>query len=78
MNGNFQSYLDTLQFNNGEQLEDFHSRILILQQKFIFSDETVSPTRLLFHYMKALSEIEKLKSFISSKIKHIIKSLDNN
>ena len=32
MNGDVQSDLDTLPFNNGEQLEDFHIRIIILQQ----------------------------------------------
>ena len=35
MNGDFQSDLDTLALNNGEQLEDFHSRILRLQQEII-------------------------------------------
>ena len=32
MNGDVQSDLATLSFNNGEQLEDFHSRIIRLQQ----------------------------------------------
>ena len=32
MNGDIQSDLATLAFRNGEQLEDFHSRILRLQQ----------------------------------------------
>ena len=36
---------------NGEQLEYFHSKILILQQEIIFSGETLSPTRLLSHYI---------------------------
>ena len=53
-NGDVQSDLSTLAFNNGEQLEDFHSRILRLQQKIILSGEIVSPTRLLFEYMKVL------------------------
>ena len=32
MNGDVQSDLSTLAFRNGEQLEDFHIRILRLQQ----------------------------------------------
>ena len=32
MNGDVQYNLATLAFNNGEQIEDYHSRILILQQ----------------------------------------------
>ena len=32
MNGDVQSDIDTLAFNNGEQLEDFHIIIIILQQ----------------------------------------------
>ena len=32
MNGDVQYYLSTLALKNGEQLEDFHSRILRLQQ----------------------------------------------
>ena len=31
-NGDVQSNLATLAFNNGEQIEDYHNRILILQQ----------------------------------------------
>ena len=54
MNGDVQSGLPTLAFNNGEQLEDFHSIIIIIQEKIILSGETLSPTRLLFQYMKTL------------------------
>ena len=54
MNGDVQYNLATLALNNGEQLEDFHSRILRLQQKIMLSREMVPPTRLLFQYMKAL------------------------
>ena len=54
-NGDFQYDLATLAFNNGEQLEDFHSRILRLQQEIMLSGEIVSPTRLLLQYMKAFS-----------------------
>ena len=39
MNGDFQSDLATLAFNNGEKLEDFHDRILRLQQKIMLSGE---------------------------------------
>ena len=48
MNGDFQYDLATLAFKNGEQLEDFHSRILRLQQEIMLSGEFFSPTRLLF------------------------------
>ena len=54
INGDFRSDLATLAFNNGKKLEDFHSRILRLQQEIILSGETVSPTRFIFQYMKAL------------------------
>ena len=46
MNGNVKSDLATLAFRNGEQLEDFYSRILRLQQESMLSGEIVSPTRL--------------------------------
>ena len=54
MNGDVQSDLATLTSKNREQLEDFHGRIIILQQEIILSEEIVSPARLLFQYMKAL------------------------
>ena len=60
MNGDVQYDLATLAFKNGEQLEDFHSSILRLQQEIMLSGEIVSPTRLLFQYMKALENSEKL------------------
>ena len=41
MNGDIHSDLSTLAFRNGEQLEDFHSRILRLQQEIMLSGETV-------------------------------------
>ena len=56
MNGDVQYYLATLDFKNGEQLEDFHSRILRLQQEIMFSGEIVSPTRLLLQYMKGRND----------------------
>ena len=40
MNGDVQSDLVTLAFKNREQLEDFHSRILRLQQEIILCVET--------------------------------------
>ena len=54
MNGDVQSDLATLEFKNGEQLEDFHIRILRLQQEIMLSGGIISPTRLLFQYMQAL------------------------
>ena len=76
-NGDFQSGLAILAFNNGEQLEDFHSRILRLQQEIMFSGEIFSPTRLLFQYMKALSKSDKLRAFIAPNMTDIITFLDN-
>ena len=52
MNGDVQSDLAILAFRNGEQSEDFHSRILRLQQEIMLSGEIVSPTRLLIKYMR--------------------------
>ena len=37
MNGDIQSDLATLDFRNGEQLEDFHIRIIKLQQEIMLS-----------------------------------------
>ena len=54
MNGDVQSDLATTEFKNKEQLEDFHITILRLQQEIMLSEEIVSPTRLLFQYMKEL------------------------
>ena len=78
MNGDVQSDLATLAFSNGEQFEDFHSRILILQQEIMLSGEIVSPARLLIQYMKALTKIEKLKSFIAPKMTDLITFIDKN
>ena len=78
MNGDVQSDLATLAFKNGEQLEDFHSRILRLQQEIMLSGEIVSPTRLLFQYMKALTKSEKLRAFIAPKMTDLITLLDDN
>ena len=78
MNDDVQSGLATLEFKNEEQLEDFHSRVLRLQQEIILSGEIVSPTRLLFQYMKALAKSEKLRHFIAPKMTDLITFLDNN
>ena len=56
INGYVKSELANMAFKNGEQLGEFHSRILILQQEVILSGEKFSPTRLLFQYTKALSK----------------------
>ena len=40
--------------------------------------EIVSPARLLFQYMKALTNSEKLKAFIAPKMTDLITFLDNN
>ena len=53
MNGDVQSDLSTLAFNNGEQFEYLHRIIIRLQQETNLSGETVSHTRLLFHYTKS-------------------------
>ena len=60
-------------FKNEKQPEDFHSRIIRLQQEIILSGETLSPTRLLFQYTKEFSKSEKLKGLIVPKIIDIIK-----
>ena len=67
VNCGVQSDLSNLALNNREQLEDFHSRILILQQVIILSGETLSPTILLLQYMEELSKSNKLKAFIATK-----------
>ena len=78
MNSDVKSDLANLAFSNGEQLEDFHSRILRLQQEIMLSGEIVSPNRLIFQYMKALSNSDRLKAFIAPKMTNFITFLDNN
>ena len=78
MNSDVQSDLSTLYSNNGEQLEDFHSSIIRLQQEIMLSGEIVSPTRLLFQYMEALEKSEKIRYFIAPKMTDLITFLDNN
>ena len=77
-NGDGQSDLATLAFKYVEQHEYFHSRVLRLKQEVILSGETVSPTRLLFQFMKALSRSYKFKSFITPNMTDLITFLDNN
>ena len=72
MNGDVQYDIANLALNNGEQLEDFHSIILILQQEIILSVENLSPPRLIFQCMKELSKSDKLKAFIALKMKYLI------
>ena len=72
MNGDVQYDIATLVFNNGEELEDLHSKIIIIQQEVNLSGETVSPTRLIFHYTQALSKSDKLKAFIALKMTDIV------
>ena len=78
MNGNVQTDLATLAFRNGEQLEDFHSRILRLQQEIMLTGEIVSPNRPLFQYMKAFTKSENLKAFIVPKMTDLITFLEKN
>ena len=78
MNGDVQSYLSTLAFNNGEQPEYFHSTIIRLLHEIIISGETVYPKRLLLQYAKALSKSNKTKSLISLNMRDIITLLKNN
>ena len=44
----------------------------------MLSGEIVSPTRLLFKYMKALAMSEKLRAFIAPKMTDLIAFLDKN
>ena len=78
MNGNVKSDLATLAFNNREKLEDFHSRIIRLQQELMISEESVFPTRILFQYMKAFSKSDKLRGLIAPNITDLITFLENN
>ena len=78
MNGDIQYDLTTLALNNGEQIEDFHIIFLRLKQEIALYGETVSPTRFLFQYMKALSNIYKLKALIVPNMTYIITLPNNN
>ena len=76
MNGDAQFDLSTLTFNNGEQLEGFYRRILILQQEIILSGETVYIKIIIFHYMKAFSKSDKIKGLVDSNMTYLIKCLE--
>ena len=78
MNGDVQSDLETMTFNSIEKLEDFHSRVLRLQQETMLSGEIVSPTILFFQYTKAFTNSEKLRDFIAPKMTYLITFLDKN
>ena len=64
MNGDVKSNLFTMELKNGEQLEYFHIRIIILQEEIILCGENVSPTRFIFQYMMSFSDNDKLRAFI--------------
>ena len=78
INGDVQCGLATLTLKNGEKLEDFHRTIIRLKQEMILSEETVSPTRLIFQYMKEFSNRDKLKALIVTNITDLTTFLDNN
>ena len=78
MDGDVQSDLATMAFNNGKQLEYFHSRLIRLQQEIILSGETFSPTILLLHYTKEFSKRDKLKALIAPNMTDLITFLNNN
>ena len=78
MNSDVQYDLSILEFKNREQLEEFHGRILRLQQEIMLSGEIFSTTRLLFRYMKELSKSDKLRSFIAHKMIDLITFFYNN
>ena len=78
MNGDVQSDLATLAFRSVEQLDDFHGRILRLQQEIMLSGEIFFYTRLLLHYIKEFTKSEKLRAFIAPKMTDIITLLDKN
>ena len=78
MDNYVQSNLASMSFKNGEKLEDFHNRILRLQQEIILSGENKSPKRLIFLYMKEFSKKNKLKSLLEPNMIDLITFLDNN
>ena len=78
MNGDVQSDLSTLAFKNGEKFEYFNSTIIRFKQDIMLYGETVSPTRILFQYMKELSKNDRIKAFIPTNMTDLITLLDNN
>ena len=65
MNGDIKYDIATLAFKNGEQLENFHRKIIRLQQEIMLYGEIVAPDRLLFQCMKASEKSYKLRAFIA-------------
>ena len=78
VNGDIQSDLSTLTFKNIENFEYLHSIVLRLQKEIFLYGETVSSTRLIFRYIKALSNSNKLRSFIAPKIIDFVTFLYRN
>ena len=77
-NGDVQSDLSSLAFNNRWQLEDFHRRIIRLQQEINLPGETDSPTRLLLQHMKVLSKKNEFTAFLATKMTYLNIFLDRN
>ena len=78
MNGDVQSDLATLAFNNGEEPEYFHIRIIRLQKEINHSGENLYPTRLLYSTKRNITNRDKIKAFVVPKMIDTIKLLDNN
>lgn len=72
INGDFKYDLSNLTFKQVKQLEEFHGSIISLHQEFFLSSETISPTRIIFHHMKALPNCDLIKNFIAPNIKYLI------
>ena len=50
----------------------------LTKTEIMLSGETVSPNRILLHYMKALTKSDKLRAFIAPKMTDLITFLDKN
>ena len=72
MNGDVQSDLATLAFNNGEQLEYFNGSILRLQQEIMLSGEILYPAKIVFQYIKLVSKSDELRDSIAPKMTYLI------
>ena len=59
-------------------LKTFISVFLDYNKKIFSLEKFFSPTRLIFQYMKALSNSDKLRAFIAPKMEDLITYLDNN
>ena len=78
ISGDVQSHLATLAFKKGEQLEYFHGRILILQQEIMLYGEIIFSNRLLFQYMKELSNNDNTRDSSAPNMTYLITLHDNN